>query len=86
MFEFGFEFEFEFELDFELDLELDFEPKFKLKSSEPSLVRYGAYTYNCMRYPSLTLSQQLFTENNLVVSQRIRSENQDEKILKTASY
>ena len=80
MFEFGFAFEFEFELDFELDLELDFQPKFKLKSSEPSLVRYGAYTYNCMRYPSHTLSQQLFTENNGVVSQRIRGENRDEKI------
>ena len=60
--------------------------KVQVKVFGAFFIRYGAYTYNCMRYPSLTLSQQLFTENNLVVSQRIRSENQDEKILNTASY
>ena len=42
---------------------------------EAFFIRYGAYTYNCMRYPSLTLSQQLFTENNGAVSLRNRNEN-----------
>ena len=81
MFEFGFEFEFQldFELvDFELDLEL--EPKFKLNSSEPSLsgmVRTPTTVCDIRAYP---ISQQPLTENNGVVSQRIRGENRDEKI------
>ena len=81
MFEFGFEVEFEL-----VDFELDFESKFDVKVFGAFFIRYGAYTYNCMRYPSLSLSQQLFAENNGAVNQRIRSENRDEKILNTASY
>ena len=74
MFDFGFEFEFD------LDFELDFVSKFKLKSSEPSLsgmVRTPTTVCDIRAYP---ISQQPFTENNGVVSQRIRSENRDEKI------
>ena len=54
--------------------------KVQVKVFGAFFIRYGAYTYNCMRYPSHTLSQQLFTQNNVVVSQRIRGENRDEKI------
>ena len=58
MFEFGFE--FEFELDFELDL--DFEPKVQVKVFGAFFIRYGAYTYNCMRYPSRTVSSTIYRE------------------------